>query len=353
MPRSGCRAGSPASLRAPPLRPARPVCQSTYQSTWPTPERTPCTVPRTLSKRVDIVSLSYPNADERTHRHRQPPPVRQGRRGLGGCAPGARGARPHRPALRRRALPHLLRRARSSHDPIIISTSAGHQHRADRAHAGGARAAARGGAAGRAARLRRHELDARRRPCGRAARRSGGARRGRHALVDRTMPEELNRVLADHASSLLLCSSERAAETLRGERVAGEVVVVGDVMVDVAQLLAPRARERTEPLAAAGVEPGGYVLATAHRPGNVDDPARLALLVELLLAVPGAGRAAAAPAHARAAGGRRPARAAGAGVRLVAAARLPRLHGAAPALPRRLTDSGACRRRPTWRACRA
>ena len=104
---------------------------------------------------------------------------------------------------------------------------------------------------------------------------------------DRTMPEELNRVLADHASSLLLCSSERAAETLRGEQVAGEVVVVGDVMVDVAQLLAPRARERTEALAAAGVEPGGYLLATAHRPGNVDDPARLALLVELLLAVPG------------------------------------------------------------------
>ena len=104
---------------------------------------------------------------------------------------------------------------------------------------------------------------------------------------DRTMPEELNRVLADHASSLLLCSSERAAETLRGEQVAGEVVVVGDVMVDVAQLLAPRARERTEALAAAGVEPGSYLLATAHRPGNVDDPARLALLVELLLAVPG------------------------------------------------------------------
>ena len=104
---------------------------------------------------------------------------------------------------------------------------------------------------------------------------------------DRTMPEELNRVLADHASSLLLCSSERSAETLRGERVVGEVVVVGDVMVDVAQLLAPRARERTGVLDGLGVRPGEYTLATAHRAGNVDDPARLALLVELLLAVPG------------------------------------------------------------------
>ena len=103
---------------------------------------------------------------------------------------------------------------------------------------------------------------------------------------DRAMPEELNRVLADHASSLLLCSSERVAETLRGERVEGDVVVVGDVMVDVAHLLAPRARERTAALDAAGVRPGAYLLATAHRPGNVDDPERLALLVDLLLAMP-------------------------------------------------------------------
>jgi UDP-GlcNAc3NAcA epimerase len=104
---------------------------------------------------------------------------------------------------------------------------------------------------------------------------------------DRTMPEELNRVLTDHAAALLLCSSERSAETLRSERVVGDVVVVGDVMVDVAQLLAPRARERTQALDACGVAPGGYLLATAHRAGNVDDPARLERLVELLLAVDG------------------------------------------------------------------
>ena len=104
---------------------------------------------------------------------------------------------------------------------------------------------------------------------------------------DRTMPEELNRVVADHTSSLLLCSSERSAETLRAEQVVGEVVVVGDVMVDVARMLAPRARERTEALAACGVAPGEYLIATAHRAGNVDDPGRLERLVDLLLAVPG------------------------------------------------------------------
>jgi UDP-GlcNAc3NAcA epimerase len=101
---------------------------------------------------------------------------------------------------------------------------------------------------------------------------------------DRSMPEELNRVLTDHAASLLLCSSEAAAETLRGERAAGEVEVVGDVMVDVFQLLAPRADSAT--LGRLGVTRGEYLLVTAHRAGNVDDPARLRALVELLRALP-------------------------------------------------------------------
>jgi UDP-GlcNAc3NAcA epimerase len=104
---------------------------------------------------------------------------------------------------------------------------------------------------------------------------------------DRTMPEELNRVLTDHASSLLLCSAEGPAARLAAERVHGEVVVVGDVMVDVAQLLAPRAREDGAAVRAIGVQPGEFLLATAHRAGNVDDPQRLRALVDLLLAVPG------------------------------------------------------------------
>jgi UDP-N-acetylglucosamine 2-epimerase (non-hydrolysing)/UDP-GlcNAc3NAcA epimerase len=103
---------------------------------------------------------------------------------------------------------------------------------------------------------------------------------------DRAMPEELNRVLADHASSLLLCSSETAAANLRAEGVAGAVEVVGDVMVDVALMLQPRARARSDVLDTYGVSEREFVLATAHRAGNVDDPARLGQLVELLLAVP-------------------------------------------------------------------
>jgi UDP-GlcNAc3NAcA epimerase len=103
---------------------------------------------------------------------------------------------------------------------------------------------------------------------------------------DRTMPEELNRVLTDHASDVLLCSSEAPAAILRGEGVAGAIEVVGDVMVDVALLLGPRAAARTQALERFGVTAGEYVLATAHRPGNVDDPARLERLVALLEAVP-------------------------------------------------------------------
>jgi UDP-N-acetylglucosamine 2-epimerase (non-hydrolysing)/UDP-GlcNAc3NAcA epimerase len=104
---------------------------------------------------------------------------------------------------------------------------------------------------------------------------------------DRSMPEEVNRVLTDHLASLLLCSSAVAVENLAREGIAGSVEEVGDVMVDVALLVQPRAREDLAPLQAAGVEPGGYVLVTAHRAGNVDDPGRLEQLVALLEALPG------------------------------------------------------------------
>jgi UDP-GlcNAc3NAcA epimerase len=103
---------------------------------------------------------------------------------------------------------------------------------------------------------------------------------------DRTMPEELNRVLCDHMSTLLLCSSEVAAENLRAESVAGRIDVVGDVMVDVALRLQPAARVDETMTSAHGLMRGSYLLLTAHRAGNVDDPARLTALVELIEALP-------------------------------------------------------------------
>jgi len=103
---------------------------------------------------------------------------------------------------------------------------------------------------------------------------------------DRSMPEELNRVLTDHLSDLLLCSSDTAAENLQAESVSGRAVVVGDVMVDVALRWQPAAGENTEVPGAYGLQPGSYLLLTAHRAGNVDDPGRLRALVLLIKALP-------------------------------------------------------------------
>lgn len=103
---------------------------------------------------------------------------------------------------------------------------------------------------------------------------------------DRTMPEELNRVLTDHMSKLLLCSSGVSAANLKAESAHGRVEVVGDVMVDVALRLAPTVREMKEAPGAYGLEPGAYLLLTAHRAGNVDTTDRLVALVDLVKALP-------------------------------------------------------------------
>jgi UDP-N-acetylglucosamine 2-epimerase len=104
---------------------------------------------------------------------------------------------------------------------------------------------------------------------------------------DRSMPEELNRVLTDHASGLLLCSTQTALDNLAREGVAGEAVLVGDVMADVSLAFRDIAAERSTILADLGLTPGSYLAVTAHRAGNVDVPERLELLVELLEALPG------------------------------------------------------------------
>jgi UDP-GlcNAc3NAcA epimerase len=103
---------------------------------------------------------------------------------------------------------------------------------------------------------------------------------------DRAMPEELNRVLTDHASDLLLCSTDTAVANLEREGVTGEVRLVGDVMADVSLAFRDIAEERSHALEERGLEPGGYLVVTAHRAGNVDDPARLTRLVELLESLP-------------------------------------------------------------------
>jgi len=91
---------------------------------------------------------------------------------------------------------------------------------------------------------------------------------------DLSMPEERNRIAVDGLSGLLFAPDERSRRTLLVERVGGAIEVVGDVMADVARVFAPLTRTR----AAAGREPGSYLLATIHREANVVQP-RLGRLV--------------------------------------------------------------------------
>jgi UDP-GlcNAc3NAcA epimerase len=104
---------------------------------------------------------------------------------------------------------------------------------------------------------------------------------------DRSMPEELNRVLTDHMSDLLLCASETSAENLRAESARGVIEVVGDVMIDVACQWQSVGTTTSEALAAYDLTPGEYLLLTAHRAGNVDDPRRLQLLVDVVASLSG------------------------------------------------------------------
>lgn len=100
---------------------------------------------------------------------------------------------------------------------------------------------------------------------------------------DRTMPEEINRILTDQLSSLLLTPSRDADENLVREGVdRGKIVMVGNVMIDSLVSALPAARTRLEEMRTKGGLGRRYALATLHRPSNVDDPERLGEIVTAL-----------------------------------------------------------------------
>jgi UDP-N-acetylglucosamine 2-epimerase (non-hydrolysing) len=102
---------------------------------------------------------------------------------------------------------------------------------------------------------------------------------------DRTMPEELNRLVTDHLSDLLLTPSPDADENLAREGIpAARVARVGNLMIDTLVAHLPRARALRVP-EAMGLSPGGYAVATLHRPANVDTPAALRPLLAALASV--------------------------------------------------------------------
>ncbi len=107
--------------------------------------------------------------------------------------------------------------------------------------------------------------------------------------LDKTMPEEINRIVADHCADLLFTTCEDADENLSCEGIeADKVRRVGNTMIDTLLRLLPLANEREgEARLAVGVTDGPFVLVTLHRPSNVDDPKRLESLLGVLGALGG------------------------------------------------------------------
>jgi UDP-GlcNAc3NAcA epimerase len=91
---------------------------------------------------------------------------------------------------------------------------------------------------------------------------------------NRGMPEEINRIVADHLSNLLFCPTTAAVRNLRAEGLAERLVLCGDVMYDAAVQYRSLAEQRGGPLAEKWA-PGAFILATLHRADNTDQPVRL------------------------------------------------------------------------------
>ncbi len=97
---------------------------------------------------------------------------------------------------------------------------------------------------------------------------------------NRAMPEEINRVVADHLSQLLFAPTPTAVENLRREGITQGVYLTGDVMEEAVRCYADLARRRV-PLASLTTHaPGSYYVATVHRAENTDDPVRLQNIFE-------------------------------------------------------------------------
>jgi UDP-N-acetylglucosamine 2-epimerase (non-hydrolysing) len=103
---------------------------------------------------------------------------------------------------------------------------------------------------------------------------------------NKAMPEEINRVLTDHVSSLLFCPTETSVRNLASEGVSKGVHLVGDVMYDSALYYSKLAEEHSTVLDRLGLHPKGYFLATIHRPQNTDNPDNLRSIIEALNELP-------------------------------------------------------------------
>lgn len=99
---------------------------------------------------------------------------------------------------------------------------------------------------------------------------------------NKRMPEEINRILTDHVSSLLFCPTHAAVANLANESITAGVHHIGDVMYDAALLFGKIAGRESTILRDLGLLPKEYLLATVHRAENTDDLARLQSIMAAL-----------------------------------------------------------------------
>jgi UDP-N-acetylglucosamine 2-epimerase (non-hydrolysing) len=99
---------------------------------------------------------------------------------------------------------------------------------------------------------------------------------------NREMPEEINRVLTDHISTIFFCPTQTAVKNLRNEGIRKGVYLVGDVMFDVTLAMKPKVL-KSKILAELGLERKKYILATVHRQGNTDSRKNLASILDAFI----------------------------------------------------------------------
>jgi UDP-N-acetylglucosamine 2-epimerase len=92
---------------------------------------------------------------------------------------------------------------------------------------------------------------------------------------NREMPEEINRVVADHVATFLFCPTTTAVQNLEKEGITHNVFNTGDVMYDATLQFSQRAEEKSSILRDLGLEKKEYILATVHRAENTDNRQRL------------------------------------------------------------------------------
>jgi UDP-GlcNAc3NAcA epimerase len=99
---------------------------------------------------------------------------------------------------------------------------------------------------------------------------------------DRRMPEEVNRVVTDHLSDILICPTKVAIDNLAREGITRGVHLAGDLMYDAMTLATPLAEQRSTILETLALNPGKYGVATVHRAANTDDPEMLARILDFV-----------------------------------------------------------------------